>query len=54
MSKEQDTRAGGDANTKGIDDEPSDIRTGNDPKTKDDGEDSGERAGGDANTKGIS
>lgn len=53
MSQEQNTRAGGDANTKGIDDEPSGDKVGGDPQTKGDREESSERAGGDANTKGI-
>lgn len=53
MSQEQDTRAGGDANTKGVDDEPSGARACGDPQAKGDPEESSERAGGDANTKGI-
>jgi len=46
---EQGMKAGGDANTKGVEDAP-----GVDQPTREDEEETGERAGGDANTKGIS
>lgn len=53
MSTEEDTRAGGNANTKGIEDETAGAQTGGDSQTKGDKEEPDQRAGGDANTKGI-
>jgi hypothetical protein len=49
QKKEQGTKAGGDAHTKGVEDAP-----GDDQPTREEEEKTRERAGGDAHTKGIS